>query len=448
LAQTWQLAEAVALRPEAFGGMAFHRDRGITLELDGDAYGFLCSCLTPGPLPSANHPAAHLVSQLVRLGFLQSTTRTAAPVRAPPRVPWTGSGITLSAPETVHLAITTRCNCSCPGCYIPRREGESELTIADWRDLVAQWAQMRVFQIAVGGGEPLLYDGLFEVLSCARQHGLVANLTTNGTLLDKEAVLHLEEAGVARVNVSWNSPGGDDWGRGQAVRRALELLLGSTIQVGVNMLITPTLLPRLSQMLAQLRALGIRRVTVLRPKPPAILGDGDTAWYDSNRLRRADLLRLRDVLTAWQGALALEVDSALAGLMSNADPTHLRWRGIHGCTAGQRICTVWPDGRVTACSFLGDLTAGNVLTMAFTELWEQGRNWGLLRDPFARLQGSCAGCAVAVYCGGVRCIARHGGSKTSTGSFCDTVSVGLLTGDAECPQYRKATRFSYPPSSF
>jgi radical SAM protein with 4Fe4S-binding SPASM domain len=429
LAQTWQLAEAVALRPEAFGGMAFHRDRGITLEVDGDAYGFLCSCLTPGPLPSANHPAAHLVPQMVRLGFLRPTNRMVTRVGMFPETPRAGGGTTLSAPETVHLAITTRCNCSCPGCYVPRGERESELTVADWCDLIAQWVEMRVFQLAVGGGEPLLYDGLFEVLTCARQHGLVPNLTTNGTLLDKEAVLHLEEAGVARVNVSWNSPGGDDRDRELAASRALRLLLDSTIQVGVNLLITPPLLPRLSQVFAQLRALGIQRVTVLRPKLPAIPGDDDTAWYKSNCLRRADLLRLRAVLTAWQGALALEVDSALTGLMSNADPTHLRWRGIHGCTAGQRICTVWPDGCVTPCSFLGDLNAGNVRHMPFAELWRRGRNWELLRDPVARLQGNCSDCTIALHCGGARCIARYDNRATP-------IWPGLLAGDSECPQQR------------
>jgi radical SAM protein with 4Fe4S-binding SPASM domain len=429
LTQVWQLADAAVLRPEAFGGMVFHRDRGIILEVDREVYDFLCTRLAPGPLPAANRPGAHLVPQLVRIGFLQPTTRMAAPARRIPYVPWLGDGATLSAPETIHLTITTRCNRSCPGCYVLHQEGSPELTVADWCDLMAQWAQMRVFQIAVGGGEPLLYRGLFEVLACARQHGLVANLTTNGTLLDKEAVLHLEEAGLARVNVSWNSPGSDDWGRGQAARRALELLLDSTIQVGVNLLITPALLPRLPQVLAQLRALGVQRVTVLRPKPPAIPGDGDTAWYDSNRLRRADLLRLRAVLTAWQGALALEVDSALVGLMSNANPIHLRWRGIHGCTAGQRICTVWPDGRVTPCSFLGDLAAGNVRHMPFAELWKKGRHWELLRDPSALQQGSCTDCAVAVHCGAARCTARYDNRATP-------IYLGLLAGDSECPQQK------------
>jgi len=438
LTQDWQLAKEVVLRPEAFGGMIFHRERGIPLEVDREAYDFLCTRLTPGPLPSANRPGAHLVPQLVRLGFLQPASRMAILASVPPQPSWAGDGTTLSAPETVHLAVTTHCIFSCPGCYVPHQEGSPELTVADWCDLLAQWAQMRVFQTAVGGGEPLLYDGLFEVLACARQHGLVANLTTNGTLLDKEAVLHLEESGVARVNVSWNSPGDDDWCRGQTARRALELLLDSTIQVGVNLLITPALLHRLPQVLARLRALGIQRVIVLRPKPPAIPGDSDTAWYDNNRLRRADLLRLRVVLNSWQAVLALEVDSALVNLMCDAGPSHLRRRGIHGCTAGQRICTVWPDGRVTPCSFLGNLDAGNVRHMPFAELWKRGRNWEMQRDSDAWPQDGCTGCVVAVYCGGARCIACYDRSYAA-GSLQDTLSSGVFAGAAECPYHQKAT---------
>jgi radical SAM protein with 4Fe4S-binding SPASM domain len=320
---------------------------------------------------------------------------------------------------------------------VPHRANDPELTVADWCDLIDQWAQMRVFQMAVGGGEPLLYQGLFEVLACARQYGLVPNLTTNGTLLDVRTAERLQQVGVVRVNVSWNSPGGDNRDRAQAPLHALQLLLASSMQVGVNLLVTPTLLPHLPQVLAQIQSLGVRRVTILRPKPPAIPDSDNTAWYARNRLRRADLLRLCAVLNLWQGALALEVDSALVGLMGNTHPAYLRWRGIHGCTAGRRICTVWSDGRVTPCSFLGDLDAGNVRHMPFAELWKRGRSWEMLRDPDARPQGSCSGCAVALHCGGARCIARYDRSYVA-GSLQDTLSSGLLAGDAECP-YHKAT---------
>lgn len=421
---TWQLAEAVSLRPEAFGGMAFHRERGVTLEVDAEAYRFLCACLEPCPLPPPGAPAARLVPQLVRLGFVAAAEAGGERAQAVPAAPWLGDGFTLSAPETVHLAITARCNLSCPGCYVPRFDDGAELTAAELRGLIDQWAEMRVFQLAVGGGEPLLREDLFDVLAYAREQGIVPNLTTNGTLLNPDVIRRLERAGVARVNLSWHGPGGGQPGQGRAVTRALWLLLASTLQVGVNLLVTPALLPRLPHVLARLHALGIRWVMILRPKPPAISSEGGIAWYATNRLRRADLIRLREILNAWQGVLNLEVDSALVSLMGNADPALLRWRGVYGCAAGRRICTVWPDGRVTPCSFLADLSAGNVRQTSFPQLWERGKDWEALRHSTVRPRGGCTGCDVAPQCGGARCVAR-----------CEYGD--LFAGDAECPHYRQ-----------
>jgi len=381
LAERWRLAAAVTLRPEAFGGMAFHRARGITLELDAEAYEFLCACHTPGPLPPANHPAAHLAPQLVHLGFLVPAPpeTTVAPTPPPPATSWLGDGYTLSAPETIHLAITARCNQNCPGCYVPRPPAGPELSPAGWCWLIDQWAQMRVFQLAVGGGEPLLYPGLFEVLAHARARGIVPSLTTNGTLLTAETVRRLEAAGVARVNVSWDA----DEQRQSTTVAALLLLLDSTLQAGVNLLVTPNLLPNLPRILAQLHVLGVHRVTFLRPKP----GAANAAWYETNRLRRADLLRLRTVLREWQGVLELEVDSALVGLMGDQGPALLRRRAVYGCVAGRRICTIWPDGTVTPCSFLADLSAGNVRQTPFAELWQCGEKLGA----FARRERPATG---------------------------------------------------------
>ncbi|MBN1247393.1 MAG: radical SAM protein [Anaerolineae bacterium] len=436
--EAWRLAEAVTLRPEAFGGMAFHRERGVTLEVDAEAYRFLCACLRPRPLPPPDHPAARLAPRLAHLGFICPADVNREQTTPVPDTPWLGDILTLSAPETVHLAITARCNLSCPGCYVPHPGAGAgpELTVAELRGLIAQWAHMRVFQLAVGGGEPLLYEGLFDVLAYARERSIVPNLTTNGTLLDADVIRRLERAGVARVNLSWNdilsrSKDGPDDGareRDRSVTRALRALLDSTLQVGVNLLVTPALLSRLPRTLARLQTLGVRRVTILRPKPPAIFSEAVTAWYSANRLCRADLLRLRAILNSWRGILQLEVDSALVSLMGDADPALLRWRGVHGCVAGRRICTVWPDGRVTPCSFLADLDAGNVRQAPFAELWQRGENWGVLRDPTARLQGSCADCDVALQCGGARCVARRERGD-------------LLAGDAECPRYRGVDPF-------
>jgi pyrroloquinoline quinone biosynthesis protein E len=328
----------------------------------------------------------------------------------------------------IHLAITARCNQACPGCYMPRIGGGLELPVSQWRGLIDQWAQMIVFQLAVGGGEPLLYEGLLDVLCYARQQGIVPNLTTNGTLLDAATVRALERAGVARVNLSWNGPSDDTDKHSAGFGRALPLLLDSTLRVGVNLLVTPMLLSRLPQVLAQLRTQGVQRVTILRPKPPALPTKASQAWYDTHRLRRADLLNLQDILNAWQGMLDLEVGSALVCLMGDVAPAHLRWRGVYGCAAGRRICTVWPDGRVTPCSFLADLSAGNLCQTPFTELWTRGEGWERLRDPQARPEGDCSGCDIVSQCGGARCIARYETSHPAG---------RLFSGATDCPRVAK-----------
>lgn len=421
MADLWQLATAVNLRPEAFGGMAFQRERGITIEVDGEAYDLLCRYLAPRPLPPGGGPAARLVPQLVQMGFLVPVEGPPRPVRPVPVPSWLGDGYTLSAPEVVHLTITTRCNRSCPGCYVPQPATETELASRAWCDLIDQWAQMGVFQLAVGGGEPLLYEGLFDVLAYARARGIVPSMTTNATLLDQAAARRLEEAGVGRINVSWNSPRGDGTTHNQAALQALPLLRGTRLQVGVNLLVTPAVLPQLASTLGHLEGLGVRRVTVLRPKPPLVATGDNRAWYEANRLRRGDLGWLQAIMRAWSGRLELEVDSALVGLMGESPAELLRRRAIHGCAAGRRLCTVWPDGRVTPCSFLAD-SAGNACRTPFAELWQRGENWERLRDVTARPQRGCTGCAIVQQCGGVRCIARYEGRD-------------LLAGDEACPHF-------------
>jgi radical SAM protein with 4Fe4S-binding SPASM domain len=176
---------------------------------------------------------------------------------------------------------------------------------------------------------------------------------------------------------------------------------------------------------ARLRAQGVRRVTILRPKPPTFSTRSSESWYDAHRLRYADLLTLRDVLSAWQTVLDLQVGSALVSLMGDVAPERLRWRGVYGCAAGRRICTIWPDGQLTPCSFLADLSAGNVCQTSFAELWARGEGWEPLRDPRVRLQGGCADCAILSQCGGVPCVARH-----ETGHWAGE----LFAGDTECPE--------------
>jgi MoaA/NifB/PqqE/SkfB family radical SAM enzyme len=75
------------------------------------------------------------------------------------------------------------CNLSCEHCYTesgPKLRGE--LAIELMRDVLDDAWQLGYRQLAVSGGEPLLYSELRALLEHAKQLGMVTSVTTNGML--------------------------------------------------------------------------------------------------------------------------------------------------------------------------------------------------------------------------------------------------------------------------
>jgi hypothetical protein len=87
----------------------------------------------------------------------------------------------LSAPHSLHLLVTSQCNLACRPCYYRSRAGEWGRKEA--LALVAEMAELGVSWLAIGGGEPLLWEPLPRVLDQARSLGIKTTVTTNGTLL-------------------------------------------------------------------------------------------------------------------------------------------------------------------------------------------------------------------------------------------------------------------------
>ena len=71
----------------------------------------------------------------------------------------------LCAPITVTWEITAACNIACVHCLSASgKRRPRELTTQQSLALVDELAEMQVFQIHFGGGEPFLYPGIWQVL--------------------------------------------------------------------------------------------------------------------------------------------------------------------------------------------------------------------------------------------------------------------------------------------
>lgn len=117
-----------------------------------------------------------------------------------------------------------RCQLSCAHCYTSSGPGERAALPADLvARAVRDAAGLGYAELAISGGEPLLYPGLEQVLSAGRAAGLTTSFTTNGLALTRR---RLERLGplVDLVAVSVDGvPASHDALRGSA--RAFSTLL-------------------------------------------------------------------------------------------------------------------------------------------------------------------------------------------------------------------------------
>lgn len=99
-------------------------------------------------------------------------------------------------PLSVHFLVTSRCNLDCERCFYRREPGEVPLPRA--LELVNEWAEAGVKSLAIGGGEPMLYRGIGELVTRAKAHGMYVGVTTNGTILREW------KTPPNRVHISWD----------------------------------------------------------------------------------------------------------------------------------------------------------------------------------------------------------------------------------------------------
>lgn len=83
-----------------------------------------------------------------------------------------------SAPELIDLKITDYCPFNCSFCY---QDSTTEGQHAKYEDIAAllySMSRMKVFEVAIGGGEPTLHPDFTKILEWARKLGVVPNFTT------------------------------------------------------------------------------------------------------------------------------------------------------------------------------------------------------------------------------------------------------------------------------
>lgn len=430
-----RIADGVILRREYFGGILFHRYRGDVIEIDREAFALvsLIKRLEVADVRSLSELHSHqegtrlsprrmihILEEFEELGVIETlpvgvladrhTNRFEEQAAATHKWP---TNEYLSAPETVHWAVTFACAAACPDCYIERHKKKfrHELATQEALQLIEKIADSGVFQLAIGGGEPLVRHDLEQLVRHASQRGLVVHVTTGIYEIEKRRLdalahhLNTLQIGIRTEELLTE---------GSETMEKLTLLVSQlkerNIMTGANVIMTRTCIGHLEQVLDKLMDIGFRRCTLLRYKPP---GDAQR-WLEENPDANA-LKLLENWLARMPGMdkyeeMQLRIDCAFSFLERNLEAETALFAGIRGCVAFDRIMSVAPDGSVYPCSQLmgHKFRAGNLLHEDFASVWSSGASqaYRSFRKVQSFADSTCGKCKASHFCGGCRVFAE------------------------------------------
>lgn len=156
--------------------------------------------------------------------------------------------------DRISIELTNRCSKACAFCYNASGPGGA----TEWEPSVVSafaldCAGHGVKAVSFGGGEPLEYPGVVEVLSALRGR-MFRSLTTNGLLLD-DRLDALAAVAPEKIHVSIHSPASSS--EVERVIRQVDAIAARGIASGVNLLVRASQVVAATAAAARLRASGI-----------------------------------------------------------------------------------------------------------------------------------------------------------------------------------------------
>jgi radical SAM protein with 4Fe4S-binding SPASM domain len=331
-------------------------------------------------------------------------------------------------PLVVVWNFTNVCNLHCRYCYQSAGEpGRDELSYSDKIDLVRQMADASVAFLAFSGGEPIMGDHFWDTLAYASRL-MHTSLASNGTLLvNRSVVQRLADHGLKNVFISLDgaSPDIHDAIRGAgAFNRTLEGITNcvenQALHVGINMVVTRTNLHEVPAVLELAQRLGVNSFNHYNFIPTG-RGKGNFN-LDLTAEEREQLLELlfrmherrsetglNIISTAPQFARVLWERSGRTsgGLFHYTTGRATDITGIieyaGGCGAGRVYAAVQPNGRMTPCVFMPDVTIGNIRERPFKEIWQRSETCRAMVDrdshhhKCSRYRHICGGCRARAF---------------------------------------------------
>ncbi len=317
--------------------------------------------------------------------------------------------VELKAPYRCDLILTYRCQNDCAHCYAGGPHVTAELPKDQWKQIIDRLADWGVPTVVFTGGEPLLYEGITELVRHAEDKGLITGLITNGRLLTETKVCELAGAGLDFAQITLESviPEVHDKMVGaegawavtvDGIRNAANA--ASRIYTTTNTTITMDNADTVLETIRFIKSLGVEKF-------------GLNALIRSRRGASHEGLEPPELRTLLEEVIRISADEDFPFIWytptcyKELNPVALAL-GVKTCSAAGTVMAIEPDGHVMPCqSYYKSI--GNALTDEFSEIWNHPlaralrhrRVPGTAEYPdFPALPGECVSCEELSLCGG------------------------------------------------
>ncbi len=310
--------------------------------------------------------------------------------------------------------LTERCNLRCRHCYQGRRRVQ-EMTLDELKreidgatEMFQAWEEEHGIQVSPSihftGGEPFLYEDLWEVIEYSRRGGYSVALMTNGSLIKREDGLKAFSLGISDVQVSLEGPPDlhdSIRGRGSfaAATKGVEELSAAGDRVSANVTLTRLNVDAIEETVEIAKGVGFYGIGFSRMVP---CGRGK-ALLNS-------LLTPQELKSAYQRIKSLDRPSfevvsgdPLAGMLSETKSPSGCNLTLSGCSAGFSGVTITSDGSVMPCRRIG-LAVGNLRQKSLRAIWASSKILWRLRKR-ENYKGKCGRCSLWPSCRGCRAVA-------------------------------------------
>jgi len=326
-------------------------------------------------------------------------------------------------PKWIAWEVTQRCNLRCIHCRASSEETseEGDFTTEEALRLLDDIAELSRPVVVLSGGEPLLRRDVFEIASRGTSLGLRMCMATNGTLIDDGVCVRMRESSIRMVSLSLDGSTAavhDDFrqqpGAFEGTLRGIEFLKKHGIPFLINSSFTKRNQKDIGNVFRLARSLGATAWYMFMIVPTGrgedifeeLISKEDyeeiLKWHyemEKNLRETGAEILVRPTCAPHYYRIVPQMAKAEGSKFERRSLT-FSTGGAKGCIAAQSICLIDAFGDVKPCSYF-PLSAGNVKTTPFREIWENSPLFKELRD-FSSYKGRCGSCEYLRVCGGCR----------------------------------------------